>query len=388
MNPHFLKVRFSPALVNALIALAVAMGVVTYFYFAKFSGNITGFFRIGSVLPLSPYLDPQTTLVWPEELGYDGQQFLSIALDPFLSDQGTIAALDHPLYRYRRIFYPFLGYILGLGNATLIPYALVGINLLAIAWIIFFLSHYLNSYKIHNLQALWGLTIPGLWMVLSLSTADILAAAFSLAALYADRRHNPWQTSIFIAFGLLTRETLLLVWLAIFLNNLKLKKYNYLLPLSLALVPLGCWTLYIGSLNLSGANGGGNFGFPLGGVLAKGGDLIQRGLTSSTLYEGYSFLLLILTFIITLYFIFYKRYYNQASTVIIFLYLGLFIVSSIYILNYYLNYSRVFIDIYVVGLLILLQTSFGTDNLILKRAKLSLFSAWGLASLTFIFLQS
>jgi hypothetical protein len=61
--------------------------------------------------------------------GYDGQMFLSLGLDPGLRHEGTIAALDLPLYRYRRILYPLLGYLLGLGNPALIPYSMVAINL-------------------------------------------------------------------------------------------------------------------------------------------------------------------------------------------------------------------------------------------------------------------
>ena len=39
------------------------------------------------------------------EVGYDGQQFLTIALDPALKNIESISALDNPRYRYRRIMY-------------------------------------------------------------------------------------------------------------------------------------------------------------------------------------------------------------------------------------------------------------------------------------------
>ena len=115
------------------IALMVAIAVGSYLLWGKFDGNITGFFRIGSELPLSPFLESSKTLMFQGELGYDGQQFLSIALDPGLSNPDTIAALDHPAYRYRRIVYPLLGYCLGWGNPGWIPWALVAVNIVAIA---------------------------------------------------------------------------------------------------------------------------------------------------------------------------------------------------------------------------------------------------------------
>ncbi|WLT36996.1 hypothetical protein NON20_13125 [Synechocystis sp. B12] len=79
-----------------LVALGLAIAVAGYFYWAKFDGQITGFFRIGSVLPLSPLLNPAETLIYQGELGYDGQQFLTIALDPGLQNDDSIAPLIIP----------------------------------------------------------------------------------------------------------------------------------------------------------------------------------------------------------------------------------------------------------------------------------------------------
>jgi hypothetical protein len=160
--------RFPSEIIYGLVAFAVTLIVILYLYFEQFSGNITGFFRIGTVLPLSPLLDPQQTFVFKGELGYDGQQFLSIALDPFLKQDGTIAALDHPSYRYRRILYPLLGYLLGLGSPELIPHALVGINAIAIALIVGFVTAYFKGHLIPEKRAIGVLAIPGIWIVLSL----------------------------------------------------------------------------------------------------------------------------------------------------------------------------------------------------------------------------
>ncbi len=61
--------------------------------------------------------------------GYDGQFALSIALDP---NPATVAPhLDVPAYRYQRILYPLLARALGFGSPTLIPWALLFVNLAA-----------------------------------------------------------------------------------------------------------------------------------------------------------------------------------------------------------------------------------------------------------------
>jgi len=41
---------------NTILAVAIVAAIVLYLYVFKFAGNITGFFRIGSILPLSPFL--------------------------------------------------------------------------------------------------------------------------------------------------------------------------------------------------------------------------------------------------------------------------------------------------------------------------------------------
>ncbi|NEO26783.1 MAG: hypothetical protein F6K03_07765, partial [Kamptonema sp. SIO4C4] len=81
---------------NAAIATLIVFLVFCWFFWVDFNGQITGFFRIGDQLPLSPYLNPDQVLIYPNELGYDGQQFLSIALDPFFNNSETITSLDNP----------------------------------------------------------------------------------------------------------------------------------------------------------------------------------------------------------------------------------------------------------------------------------------------------
>jgi hypothetical protein len=57
----------NPEISNLVIGAIAVIGVVIYFYYFKFSGNITGFFRIGSVLPLSPFLIPDQTFIFQGE---------------------------------------------------------------------------------------------------------------------------------------------------------------------------------------------------------------------------------------------------------------------------------------------------------------------------------
>jgi hypothetical protein len=368
------------------IALVVAIAIFGYLYWGKLDGNITGFFRIGSELPLSPLLEPDKTLIFQGELGYDGQQFLSIALDPGLTNPDTVAALDHPAYRYRRIFYPLLGYGLGLGNPDWIPWALVAINLGAIAVCTGLIGLLLSPHT-SRFNALGVLAIPGIWMILSLSTADLLASVWGLGAILGLQKQRLWVMAGCLAGGLLTRETLLVLWLAVLLAQLQRKQWSAIAPLGLSLLPLMGWLGYIQWRQLPGGSGSGNFGWPLVGIFEKFQGLISNGLTSSNLYEAYLWLLLGAGFGLLIWTMGRSIYTVNAAVTDVFLitgyaswlYLGLLSVASFYILNYYLNYSRVFLDIFLFNVLI---------SRPYYLAKKGFFTACALASIAFLALQS
>jgi len=363
-----------------LIALGSVFLATIFLGLEKFSGNITGFFRIGSVLPLSPFLDPQQAFIFKDQLGYDGQQFLSIALDPFLQNDGTIAALDHPSYRYRRILYPLLGYLFGLGNPQWIPYALVGINILAIALITVIVAFYNQSRGAEPNKSLFVLTIPGVWITLTLSTADLLGSLLTLAAIHFEHRDRPRLTAGMIALALLTRETLVIIWLAFLINNLWLKRQRFILPLILAPFPAIVWNGYIWLRQLPGATGMGNFGLPGVGVVEKIQQIFKIGITANNSFEAYLFLLLIVGFALVLWSSYRFPTHNHTLRWGTWLYLGLFLSSSLLILDYFLNYTRVFLDVYLFGLLVLHNYPFPWKN--------SFFTASGISSLAFLIFHS
>ena len=378
MNKLFLEKN--PEISNLLIGAIAVISVIIYFYYFKFSGNITGFFRIGSVLPLSPFLSPDQTFIFQDELGYDGQQFLSLALDPFLQDLDTLESLDHPAYRYRRILYPLLSYLLGFGNSHVIPYVMVAINAIAILLIIWVTGLYFKSYSAKVNQALFVLTIPGVWIVLSLSTSDLLAALFLVCSFYFYQNNKPIYMSLMVSLGCLTRETLLLLWMALILSAMWQKKYLYFKYLGMAIIPPLAWNIYVIFLGLNGAPGTGNFGSPIFGIVQKLLSLLTEKFSPKTLFEAYLFILLILAFVLIFLLSYPLRSANRPLLVCSLIYLGMFIMSSLLILKYYLDYSRVFMDVYFLAVLTIDFRSFPRKTIF--------FSASSLASVVFLVLHS
>ncbi len=363
------------------MAVVVVTAVTCYLYFVKFQGNITGFFRIGSILPLSPFLDPETTKIYQGEIGYDGQQFLSLAFDPFLQNPETITTLDHPIYRYRRILYPLIGYFLGLGNSELIPYVMVGINYLSIIVIVGITSLYFKLNLDQKWQPLLTLCIPGVWMVLSLGTADLLSSLLLIISFYCYRYNKPIGTSVAISLACLTRETLLLIWLALLITSILQQKKEQIKHLFWAWIPPFLWTIYISFLDLPGAvRVKANFGYPFEGIYNKFISLLTGEIQGRSLFEAYLFMILIAIFVAILIITKYHRQDNRIIQISTLFYSAMFIMSSMTILGYYLDYSRVFMDVYFLLLL--------SINAFKNSVKSQLLLASGLGSIAFLLLHS
>ncbi|OLT59148.1 AZOBR_p60025 family cell surface glycopolymer formation protein [Moorena bouillonii] len=368
-----------------ILAAVLVLVIVSFFYFVKFEGNITGFFRIGSLFPISPYLNSDQVLIYQGEQGYDGQQFLTIALDPWLENSGTIEAITPPQYRYRRILYPLLGYLLGFGNPQLIPYAMVGINCLAIILIVFVSSLYFKRYSGRTWHSLLVLSIPGVWMVLSLSTADLISSLLLVTAIYFYRNEKPIYTAIAIAAACLTRETMLLMWLAILLTSIWERKGRQLQHLLWAWIPVAGWAIYVFyrlevQENLEGSE---NFGYPLFGIGQKLINSLTGGLGGKNLFEAYSFALLIAAFLVTILLASQSLRENKVILISAIIYAVLFSMTSMTILGYYLDYSRVYLDIYF---LLLLSTSYSKRYL--SYLKNIVMAGASLASITYLLAHS
>ncbi|NEP30070.1 AZOBR_p60025 family cell surface glycopolymer formation protein [Moorena sp. SIO3B2] len=370
---------------HTILAAILVLVIVSFFYFVKFEGNITGFFRIGSLFPISPYLNSDQVLIYQGEQGYDGQQFLTIALDPWLENSGTIEAITPPQYRYRRILYPLLGYLLGFGNPQLIPYAMVGINCLAIILIVFVSSLYFKRYSARTWHSLLVLSIPGVWMVLSLSTADLISSLLLVTAIYFYRNEKPIYTAIAITAACLTRETMLLMWLAILLTSIWERKGRQLQHLLWAWIPVAGWAIYVfyrleAQENLEGSE---NFGYPLFGIGQKLINSLTGGLGGKNLFEAYSFALLIAAFVVTILLASQSLRENKVILISAIIYAVLFSMTSMTILGYYLDYSRVYLDIYF---LLLLSSS--NSKRYLNYLKNILMAGASLASITYLLAHS
>jgi hypothetical protein len=341
----FAPVLKQPVFTTAMAAVAVLTAMVLLLSL-RFEGNVTGFFRIGDVFPLSPSLPEGEVLVHRGEAGYDGQFFLALAYDPLLRREGTLAALDSPRYRARRILYPALAHLIALGSPRAIPWALVFLNVVSAISLVGLLSF--GALRETSWKALEVLAFQGLWVCLTVSTADLMALAFLVAALgfYTSRRSV--GTALCLLFASLTRETYLL-HAALFAGlSLRQRRWREALTIAAGQVPMVAWNAWV---MLRVPSGGSavreNFGLPfagLGGAVLK---LLEGGLTGKHLYEGLSLALLLGVAAAMAWALAHRQLVGWCAVP----FFVLLAISRVALVDYYVNYTRVFLGLYVLLLL-------------------------------------
>ena len=147
--------------------------------------------------------------------GYDGQFFYRLAINPLNFHHTAYGiTMDRP-YRYMRVGYPALTWLVSLGQHTLVPVMLVAVNIAAIGALGYLGALFAAEGGRH---ALAGLLMPGYFgLITSLSrdTAEPLAAVCLLAGLLAIRGRRPLLAAALLAYGALTRETVMVAVAAI-----------------------------------------------------------------------------------------------------------------------------------------------------------------------------
>ncbi len=152
--------------------------------------------------------------------GYDGRFFYRLALDPTqLTPKALGIELDSAL-RLQRIGYPVMAWLFAGGRGSLVPWSLIGVNLVSLALVGLVSGALARESGRH---ALAGLLLAAYWgyaFTLARDTAEIQTGALTLGALLALRRQRPWLAALAFTGAVLTRETSVLVVVAVALDQL------------------------------------------------------------------------------------------------------------------------------------------------------------------------
>jgi hypothetical protein len=150
--------------------------------------------------------------------GYDGQFTYYIAVDP--NPASVREKLDVPAYRYQRILLSYLARLLSCGNVTLIPWMLLGINLIAHTIGTWAVMLYMEAHGFRSSYALsYGLWV-GLISAVGLQLHEPLAYGLVSAAWLARKRDKSLLGVGLLGLALFAKETTLIFWFALLLTDL------------------------------------------------------------------------------------------------------------------------------------------------------------------------
>lgn len=247
----------------ALLVLAVALGFA-FMVLSTNQGDPMAFIRMGTRFSQG---DPNGTT------GYDGQFVYQIALNPL----GAAPYIDIPAYRYQRILYPLAGRLFSFGRPTLIPWALIGLNIAALVVGTHVMALLLAANRLSRWYAITVGVFAGQLVSLRLSVNEPFALALALLGIYAFETRRPRLGAIFFAFGVLSKETTLLFVAGYLLYYLLKKQWRLLVEVGLiSLTPflvlqLILWAVFGQPGIRSGGEGATAFSFiPFGSLLTFG----------------------------------------------------------------------------------------------------------------------
>jgi hypothetical protein len=148
--------------------------------------------------------------------GYDGQFYYRFAFNPFNWNPTAYGiTVDHN-YRYTRIGYSLVAYIISLGgHGRLLPTVLVVVNLICVGVMAYLGAWFARESGRH---ALWGLLFVayfGLVISVGRDTSEPLADALMLGGLLAYRHSRYILAALLVAYAVFTNEPILVVAVAI-----------------------------------------------------------------------------------------------------------------------------------------------------------------------------
>jgi hypothetical protein len=187
-------------------------------------------------------------------VNYDGHFAYQIALH---GSQAT-PFLDVPAYRYQRIFYPFLSRILSLGLPTLVPWVLIGVNIIAIAVGTWALEKLLVRCDVSRWYALIYGLYGGNFVALRTNLTEPLAYTLVALAILAWEKDRRWWAIVAFSLAALTKEVTLIFAAAYAFHALVQRQWRWGAALATAALPYAAFQLILWAwLDTPGLGSGG-----------------------------------------------------------------------------------------------------------------------------------
>lgn len=249
-----------------MVVAAVLLALVWPLMWAGGQGSTDVLLGAGEEGPSRAFVERDIPDLAPlEGIGHDGQQFYAIARHPF-DPEAAGDAVDPPAYRYRRILYPALAALVAPDGGRPVIWAFLALSLLGVA---------LGAASLRLMPRgprwlpLAAAVSPAVITSLTLSLSDALGSGLALGAIAAATRRR-WALAVLAATAAgLTRETFLIVALALVFTPGMPRPWRAL-SLAVPVAAVGGWMLWLaGQLDTSILDGGSDqLAVPFSGYLS------------------------------------------------------------------------------------------------------------------------
>jgi len=151
------------------------------------------------------------------DFGHDGKFFFAQANDPwYLEPDQNAVVLDRPAYRGQRMLFPLIAGGFGFFPPSVVVWAMLITNLLAMAIGAFLAAKLATSWGASAWLGIWVPLNIGLLFELDIGGAGIVAYACCLGGLYALVAQRTWLAPILFAAAALSREVMVLFAVGVF----------------------------------------------------------------------------------------------------------------------------------------------------------------------------
>lgn len=258
-----------------LIIVLFYVGTLAYRVAVYYDGNVNGLFCISEEYTPPAPLANLDLHVYQNWIGYDGQFFLWLSVDPLLRDVSLTNAFhtaEHTSYRAQRIGLPLLAHALALGNPAALSHALIAVNLLALFAGCWFFLKILDHYRASPFWVFAYAFAPAMMAAQFRVLSEALASCLVVLAIWGLLKERWIWAAVALGAAVLVRETTVLFSLAVaawaFLRREPSKGLAFVLP-----IPVYClWSAYVyGRLGVWPYAGGvePNLAFPFVGIIEK-----------------------------------------------------------------------------------------------------------------------
>jgi len=241
-SQHAKSTFFRPSLLVGLIYVLLLGFFVTVRHYSAFD-----FIHLGTVWGL--HIKSGT---W----GYDGQFYYQIARNPL----GAAQYMDNAPYRYQHLLYPLVAWLLSLGQAPLVPYALLLINLVAIVGSVEIVARLLVKAGLSPWFSLALGLYYGLAVGLTFDTTEPFTCMLLCLGIWSLEKKQWALAALWMGLATISREIAVLFPLCLaasFVWNRRWKETFYFIVLGV--LPL---SIFLGVLTLIFGHTGVSFGPP------------------------------------------------------------------------------------------------------------------------------